>query len=79
MFFSWLKKIEILAISALGFLSLVLLGRNSSLSKQNKKLNQENSNQVKTIHVQKKIINVAKNTKPTDIDGNLKRMRSRKL
>lgn len=79
MFTPWLKKIELLVISALGFLSLVLLGRNSSLSKQNKKLNQENSNQVKTIDAQKRVINVAKNTKPTDIDGNLKRMRSRKL
>jgi hypothetical protein len=79
MFTPWLKKIELLAISVLGFLSLFLLGRNSWLSKQNKKLNQDNSNQVKTIDVQKKVINIAKNTKPTDIDGNLKRMRSNKL
>tara|TARA_B110000908_G_C10259981_1_gene458474 strand:+ start:2227 stop:2478 length:252 start_codon:yes stop_codon:yes gene_type:complete len=73
------KKVELYFIAILGAVSLFLIGRNSNLSKTNKKLNQDNSNQSSVIEVQKKVIHVAKNTKPTDIGGNLERMRQDKL
>jgi len=74
-----LKKVETTGLAILAVVSLFLLGRNSRLSKKNKALNNINTNQNKTIEIQKKVINVAKNTSSTDIDGNIKRMRERKL
>lgn len=73
------QKIEKIALAALGIFSLILVSRNSKLSRQNKRLNRANELQNKTIEIQKKVINVAKNTSSTDIDGNIKRMHERKL
>jgi hypothetical protein len=78
--FSFLfSKLETAGLAILAILSLFLLGRNSRLSKKNKALNNINTNQNKTIEIQKKVINVAKNTKSVDVSGNIERMRQDKL
>lgn len=73
------QKVEKLALFVLGLFSLFLLGRNSRLSRQNKRLNSNLQGQKQTIEIQKKVINVAKNTKSVDISGNIERMRKNKL
>jgi hypothetical protein len=72
-------KVERIALAILGTFSLFLLGRNSRLSKKNEELNNANIGQNKTIEIQKKVIDVAKNRKRTDLNGMLKRMRQDKL
>jgi hypothetical protein len=75
--FSFLyKKLELLFVAILGAFCLFLLGRNDNLTKMNEELNKAYVSQKKTIEVQKKVLHVEKTLKPTNIDGNLKRMRS---
>ena len=73
------NKAERIILAVLSVFSLFLLGRNSRLSKKNKELNKANIGQNKTIEIQKKVIDVAKNRKRTDLNGMLKRMRQNKL
>ena len=78
--FSFLfTQIEKIGLAILGVFSLFLLGRNSRLSKQNKSLSSDLQGQSQIIDIQKKVIDVTKNTKPTNLDGNLERMRKDKL
>lgn len=74
-----LKKVETTGLAILAVVSLFLLGRNSRLSKKNTELNSANRFANKTIKTQKKVIDVRKNTKPTDIAGNIERMYQDKL
>ena len=62
-----------------GLIGLLLFGRNSKLSSQNRQLNAKLQASNEAIKKQRKVINVRKNTKPTDIDGNIQRMRQNKL
>lgn len=73
------SKLQNIGIAILGIFSLFLLGRNSKLSKKNRELNSAISNQSNVIEIQKKVINVTKNSKPTDINGNIERMRNGKF
>ncbi len=63
----------------MGLLTLCLIGRNSKLSKQNDSLNKKVIQQSKNIQVKKEIINVIKKTKPSNITGNVERMRNKGL
>lgn len=62
-----------------GICAFVLFGKNSRLKKENDKLVDQVRTSDELVKIQKKVINVAKNNKPTDIDGNIERMRERKL
>lgn len=73
------QKVKNLALFILSLFSLFLLGRNSRLSKQNRRLNSNLQGLSQTIETQKKVINVIKTTKDTDIAGNIKRMQDNKL
>ena len=74
--FSNLSKIGMGIFGAIG---LFLYGKNSKLSQENARLQQDLKANDKIIDIQKKVINVAQNIQPTDFDGNLQRMRDGKL
>ena len=68
-----------LVMGVWGLFTLYLVGRNSKLSKQNDSLNKDVIEQSKNIEVKKEVINVIQNTKPTNISGNVERMRNKEL
>ena len=74
-----LSNLKSIGLGIWGVFTLYILGKNSKLSKQNDKLNLDVKEQAKTIEIKDKVINVVQNTKSTDIDGNIKRMRNQKL
>jgi lysozyme len=74
-----LSNLKSIGLSIWGVFTLYILGKNSKLSKQNDELNLDVKEQSKTIEIKDKVINVVQNTKPTDIDGNIERMRNKKL
>lgn len=73
------SNLKSIGLGIWGIFTLYILGKNSKLSKKNDKLNLDVKEQAKTIEIKDKVINVVQNTKPTDIDGNIKRMRNQKL
>ena len=73
------NKIGQIGVVIFSFLSLVFFFRNKSLSRENNELKKASMNLRKTIEIKEKVIDVRKNNKPTDIDGNLERMRQEKL
>ena len=79
MFLSLFKKISTATETAMGAIMLFLLALCSRLFKKTSVLERENDQKLKVIQKQKKLINVSKNTKPTDIVGNVRRMRKRKI
>jgi len=48
-------------------------------TEKNKTLDTKTKQQMHVIQTQKKVIHAIKNTKPTDFNGNIERMRNRKL
>lgn len=74
-----LSNLRSIGFGIWGIFTLYILGRNSKLSKQNDELNLDVKEQAKTITIKDKVINVVQNTKPTDINGNIERMRKNKL
>jgi hypothetical protein len=62
-----------------GICTFVLFSKNSRLKKENDKLLEQVKSSDELVKVQKKVIHIAKNTKSTDIDGTLERMRKGKL
>lgn len=68
-----------LMVGVWGLFTLYLVGRNSKLSKQNDSLNKDVTQQSKNIKIKKEIINVIQKTKPTNISGNVERMRNKEL
>lgn len=60
-----------------GIFTIYLLGKNSKLSKQNDNLNKNVIEQSKNIEIKKEIIDVIQKTKPSNISGNIKRMRNK--
>jgi hypothetical protein len=78
--FSFLfQKIERISLAIIGLFSLFLLGRNSRLSKQNKTLSSDLQGQSQIIDIQKKVIDVTKNNKHTELNGTIQRMRRDEL
>ena len=72
-------KIETTILAIIGLFTLILLGRNSSLHKKNKTLSSNLQELSKIIDIQRKVLNVTQNTKPTNIDGITKLMCKDKL
>jgi hypothetical protein len=66
-------------VSVWGLFTFYLINKNSTLLKQNKNLNKDVIQQSKNIQVKKEIINVIQKTKPTNISGNIERMRNKEL
>jgi len=78
--FSFLfQKIKRISLAIIGLFSLFLLGRNSRLSKQNKTLSSDLQGQSQIIDIQKKVIDVTKNNKHTELNGTIQRMRRYKF
>lgn len=77
---SWLllnlKEIGVLIFGIIAFLTL---RSNKHLKEQNKILDEQLQNNTKIIDIQQKVIDVTENTKPSDFDGNIKRMQDDKL
>lgn len=73
------SKVQGIGLAIIGLFSLFLLGRNSRLSKQNKTLSSDLQGQSQIIDIQKKVIDVAKNNKHTELNGTIGRMRRDKL
>jgi len=68
-----------IGMSILGIITLFLYGKNSKLFKDNTCLQQNLKTTNKIIDIQNKVIDVVQNTKPTDLDGNIERMRNGEL
>lgn len=68
-----------LMVGVWGLFTLYLVGRNSKLSKQNENLNKDVIQQSKNIEIKKEIIDVIQKTKPSNITGNVERMRNKEL
>lgn len=75
-FQGYLKSI---IVSVWGIVTLYLVSKNNALLKQNKTLNEDVINQSKNIEIKKEIINVIQKTKPSNIGGNVERLRNKKL
>ena len=71
-----LKEIGILTF---GLFSLLTLNANRNLKKKNNDLQEQLQDTTKIIDIQQKVIDVTENTKPSDFDGNIKRMQDDKL
>jgi flagellar basal body-associated protein FliL len=61
-------------ISLIVIFIIGLLCRNRWLEAKREKLESENKNNARTINIQNRVTDVIQNTKPTDFDGNIKRM-----
>lgn len=72
-------NIKSIGAGLLGLFMFYVLGKNSKLKKENDDLNTTVLNQAKNIEVKKEIINVIQKTKSSNISGNVKRMRDKKL
>ena len=79
MFNFLLSNLRSIGLGIWGVFTLYILGKNSKLSKQNDALNSDIKERAKTIEIKDKVINVVQNTKPTNLNGNIERMRSQKL
>ena len=66
-------------LGIVGLFGLFLLGRNSRLSKENDKLNNETKHNYETIKIQNEVIDVLQNNRPADLNTNIKRMRKKQL
>ena len=74
-----LSNFKTIGLGIWGVFTLYILGKNSKLSKQNDELNLDVKEQAKTIEIKDKVINVVQNTKDTNLNGNIERMRKNKL
>ena len=78
--FSFLfANVKSIGAGLLGLFMLYVMGKNSKLKKENDDLNITVLDQAKNIELKGEIIDVVKTTKPTDVTGNIKRMRNKKL
>ena len=71
-----LKEISVLVF---GIFSFLMLRSNRHLKELNKDLDEQLRDNTKIIDIQQKVIDVTENTKPSDFDGNIKRMQDGKL
>ena len=70
----FLSKLWAIWPVVLGLICLFFWQNHESLKQKNEILNLKTKDQTGTITIQKKIINVVKNTKAADFDRNIKRM-----
>ena len=72
-------NIKSIGAGLLGLFMLYIMGKNSKLKKENDDLNVTVLDQAKNIELKGEIIDVVKTVKSTDVTGNVKRMRDKKL
>ncbi len=78
--FTWiLTNIKNLSIGLIGLAGFFLYNSNKKLKKENQELENTVKDNSKIIDIQQKVIDVTENTKPSDFDGNIKRMQDGKL
>lgn len=70
----FLSKLRAMWPVALILYCLLLWQSNNSLNRKNEVLDLKSKDQTGTISIQKKVINVVKNTKAASFDRNIKRM-----
>jgi hypothetical protein len=68
-----------LMLGIIGFFGLYLFKKNKDLEAKNLIADRSLIETKKVINVQNKIIEITKDTKPTDFDGNLERMHKNEL
>lgn len=73
------NKISNAVLAELHPLILLLRQRNRLLIEQNKTLHKTNKEQLQTIATLKEALAIVKNTKPTDLAGNIKRLQDGEL
>jgi hypothetical protein len=71
-----LKEIGLLSFA---FFSLFTLSSNNRLKKKNNDLQNQVIDNNKLVDIQQRVIDVTENTKPSDFDGNIKRMQDGEL
>lgn len=77
---SWLLlNLKEISVLIFGIFSFLFLRSNRHLKEQNKILDKQLQDNTKLIDIQAKVIDVTENTKPSDFDGNIKRMQDDKL
>lgn len=74
-----LTNIKEIGVLTFGIFSFLLLRSNKHLKELNKDLDEQLRDNTKIIDIQQKVIDVTENTKPSDFDGNIKRMQDGKL
>ncbi len=78
--FSFLfANVKSIATGLVGLFMFYVMGKNSKLKKENDVLNLTVEDQAKNIETKKEIIDVFHKTKPTNIAGNIERMRNKEL
>lgn len=77
---SWLLlNLREIGVLIFGIIAFLTLRSNKHLKEQNKILDEQLQDNTKIIDIQQKVIDVTENTKPSDFDGNIKRMQDDKL
>ncbi len=77
---SWLLlHIQSIGVGLVGIFCFLTLRSNRNLKKQNEAIKAQLRDNDKIIDIQQKVIDVTENTKPSDFDGNIKRMQDGKL
>ena len=66
-------------ISTIVIFVIGLICRNRWLEAKRERLDAENKYNERILDIQNKVIDVTQNTKPTDFDGNIKRMHNHEL
>lgn len=78
--FSWLLlHLQSISVGLIGMVCFLTLRSNRHLKNLNKELESHLKENDKIIDIQQKVIDVTENTKPSDFDGNIKRMQDGKL
>ena len=74
-----LTHIQSIGVGVTSIVCFLILRSNRNLKKLNKELESYLEENGKIIDIQQKVIDVTENTKPSDFDGNIKRMQDGKL
>lgn len=80
MIINWLlSNLKEIGVLAFGIFSLLTLSANNKLKKKNNELQNQVTDNNKLVDIQQRVIDVTENTKPSDFDGNIKRMQDGEL
>lgn len=74
-----LGNLKEIGVFTFGIFSLFILRANSKLKKKNNELQNQVTDSNKLVDIQQRVIDVTENTKPSDFDGNIKRMQDGEL
>lgn len=74
-----LTHLQPISVGLIGIVCFFTLRSNRNLKNLNKELESQLEENGKIIDIQQKVIDVTENTKPSDFDGNIKRMQDGKL